>query len=413
MNRLPPPRPRNRRKRATAFFLTAALIFWVMPAPLSATATEAVPLLSEADISEATARLRRGLSNSAAAIDLSDCSLTSGELIRVYGGLLQDDPTLFYVAPRLSYSVSPVGEQTVGTVYPTYTLSGDALAGARAFYDTTVASLSAELASVLADHPHTEAEVALLIHDLLAARYDYDTRVFSDEGDGGANADAYTLFRDGVGVCQAYAMAAIALLRGAGLAADLVTSAAMDHAWVHVRVGASWYHMDVTRDDPVAVGSDGSALPAGVVTHTRVLRSDAGMRALGYSGYTCAGGHACTDARYESAAALAALGDLTAPLCALSTGTGAPLVWVGARADGALCALRLTEQGITVYAEGDVDGDGLVTPGDLLYLQNAALPATLREWVRKRVVESYSATRTDISPESNTESPRSVSTSRA
>ncbi len=379
-------------KRATALLLTVALAFCLFgPAtPVSAVGASAETVL------------RRGLLASDGEIDLLDFDLSPAEAARLYAGLLQDDPALFHVAPRLSYAVE---NGQVRAVYPVYTLTGGELIAARTFYRETVADLLGEVDRALDGHARTEAEVALLVHDLLAARYDYDTR------DGTVNTDAYTFFRDGVGVCQAYALAALALLRGAGLEADFVSSPAMDHAWVHVRVGGAWYHMDVTRDDPVAVHPDGTAVPAGMVTHTRVLRSDAGMRALGYHGYTCAGGHACTDGRYESPEVRTVLGALTAPLRPVSTGKDA-LVWVGTAADGTLLPLRLTDAGILLHAEGDFDGDGAVTAGDLLCLSGADVPAEWMNWMRKRVVEFYSATRMVISPEPSVTSEPSASTSR-
>ncbi len=359
------------RKRATALLLTVALLFCLVTLPVTA----AEPTRPSGAERTATERLRRGFTSCEEAIDLLDCGLSPAEVGRMYAGLLQDDPTLFHVAPRLSYALQG---NTVATVYPTYTLQGEALAEAQALYRDTIADLLASIDAVFdgSGAPRGEAEIVLLVHDLLAARYDYDTRVLAG---GEGYADAYRFFREGVGVCQAYAMAAIALLRGAGLSADLVTSAAMDHAWVHVRVGDAWYHMDVTRDDPVTVRPDGAAVSAGMVTHTRLLRSDAGMAALGYHAYTCAAGHTCTDSRYESADAMALLCTFTAPLVAVSLGENRPLVWVGTGADGAPRAMRLSADGIRVQAVGDIDGDERVTPADLLCLPEGAWRGWLRD----------------------------------
>ncbi len=328
----------------------------------------------------AAARIRQGLLASAACMDLSDCGLSPSDLGRVYTAVLQDDPALFFVAPRLSYATAG---GVVTTVYPAYTLAGEELAAARVFYRETLAAMLCEVEIVLGGRLSDEAAVALAVHDLLADRYDYDVGAFAGSA---GNADAYTLFRDGVGVCQAYAMAAIALLRAAGMEADLVTSAAMNHAWVHVRVGGAWYHMDVTRDDPVATLPDGSAVPAGKVTHTRVLRSDAGMQSLGYRDYTCAGGHVCTDARYENSTAVAVLSALSEPLRAVSAGKDVPLVWIGETDDGVLVALRWNSEGITPHAAWDIDGDGTLTPGDLLVLSDDGIPEAWREGMRRALV---------------------------
>lgn len=363
--------------RIAAVFLSVVLLWGIMP--VSATDPTATDALR--------ARLWESLASSAAVIDLSDLSVTPAALREIYLAVLQDDPALFYVAPRLSYAVSGDGTRATA-VYPAYAVAGEELVSAQALYRDTVAGLADEVEEAFAEHPRTDAEAVLLVHELLAERYDYDMRGM--EGAGG-NIDAYTLFRDGVGVCQAYAMAAIAVLRTLGMEADLVTSAVMDHAWVHVRVGELWYHVDVTRDDPVTSlpnGTPGGASgSAGLVTHTRVLRSDAGMRALGYRDYSCAGGHVCADGRYENSAAMAALGEMTAPLRPVSVGKGSGLVWLGENARGEVCPLLVTEEGIALDEPWDIDGDGAVTLGDLLLVSDDTLPQAWKARLRKQLIE--------------------------
>ncbi len=358
-------------KCATAYILAAALLFLWGAGAFGVGAQS--PRLSAAE--QASVALAAAFAASEAAIDLSAYGLTPAEMCRIYSSCLEDDPALFYVAPRLSYTYREIGEGAeVLTVCPVYTLSGASLAEARDFFATTVAEILSEIESVFAGHPHTEAEVALCIHEILCERYDYDTRT----ADGGKSTTAYTLFKDGTGVCQAYAMASLALLRGAGLAAEFVASGEMDHAWVRVRIGDAWYHMDATRDDPIpAAGGDP------MVTHSRFLRSDMGLVSLGYRGFST--GRPCTDGRYEVAddgGLAGALDVFCDPLRPVSVGRGLPLVWVGAGRDGEPLAVRFSEAGITIGAPGDIDGDGDVTPADLLFLSDPSIPETLREWVR-------------------------------
>ncbi len=322
-------------------------------------------------------RLHDALCASVMVIDLSDISPLTTELRAAYVAVLEDDPALFFVAPRLSYAVSGDGTRATA-VYPAYMLAGNELASARAFYEETVAELVAETEETFVGHSHTDAELVLFVHDLMAARYDYDVRAVTENE---KNRDAYTFFRDGVGVCQAYAMAAVAVLRALGLETDLVTSSAMDHAWVHVRVGGYWYHMDITRDDPLRDG-----VSAGMVTHTRVLRSDAGLQAIGYHDFSCAGGHACTDTRYETSDSMAIFHEMTAALYPISVGQSSSLVWLTENTQGAACSLRVGDDGVAVYAPWDIDGDGAVTLGDLLLLSDSRLPDEWREALRRRLV---------------------------
>lgn len=348
------------RKNATVLLLTVAFLFgWAGALPLPAAAETA-----------AADRLLTGLTACAERIDLRDASLSPAELGRLYTTLRLDHPALFHVAPRFSYGYTQAdGVRTVTEVYPVYTLTGAELTAARAFYRETVASVLTEMEAVFGDTLHTEADTVLYLHDLLAHRYAYDTRA-----DGAANADAYTFFRDGVGVCQAYALAFTALCEGAGLEAHTVVSDAMDHAWNHVRVEGEWYHVDVTRDDPIP--AEGGA-PA--VTHTRLLRSDGGMEAMGYYGYTCTAGCACTSDRFEAEGG-GALDGFRTPLTRLAAG------WIGVDARGGIVGVKFTENGIFVGEMGDANVDGRTDPADLLAVYDPALPEAWRAWLREKMV---------------------------
>lgn len=307
------------------------------------------------------------LLSSQAEVDVAAYRLRPTELSRIYTEVCQENPALFHVAPRLSYSVTSGG--TVAVLYPTYTIAGNALREARAFYRDTMAGILADMEELLP--APREAEIALYLHDRLADQYDYD--LGSATGPAGGNADAYTFFRDGRGVCQAYALAYLALARAAGLEADFVSSPAMDHAWVHIRVDGAWYHVDVTRDDPIPA-------PGGspMVTHTRVLCSDAALETLGYRDWFCVGGHACTDTRYDGL-----FSDVREVLRPLSLAHRR--VWGAMTAEG----LRMVELSPTPIRLplGDINADGGVTPADLLCLYDPTVPASWRVWMRERLTE--------------------------
>lgn len=337
---------------------------------------------------DAAALLTDGMLTCAEEIDLAACSLPVSQLSRVYTAVLHSHPELFHVAARISYtyrmepSSSATGEAAVATVvavYPVYTLTGEALTAARSLYRDTVEAILAEMEAAFRGYTPTEAETVLYLHDLLADRYAYDTR--APGAGASANADAFTFFRDGYGICQAYALAFLALCRGAGLEADLVTSDAMDHAWNHVRVDGVWYHVDVTRDDPIpaAGGSD-------TVTHDRVLRSDAGMAALGYHDFSCVAGHACTDTSYETADGGGTLTAVQGPLLSVLREQDGTLSRIGFLSDGLPVRVCLTASGATVGAAGDMDGDNALTPADLLAVCDPSLPELLRQRLREALV---------------------------
>ena len=350
-------------KNATALLLTVAFLFSLWGDGLSVRAV----YTKGTDPAKA---LMTGLLACDTVVDLSDCALPVAQLGWVYADLLYNYPELFHVALRLSYTSREVdGVRWVGEVYPAYTMEGEALTAARGLYRETVAELLSEMEAAFGGRPRTEAETVLYIHDLLADRYAYDTRASR------ANADAYTIFRDGVGICQAYALAFLALARGAGLEADFVSSDAMDHAWNHVRVDGVWYHVDVTRDDPIPA-AEGSE----EVNHLRIFRSDAGMETLGYYGYTCSAGHSCSDTRYERDGG-AVLGGFHAPLMVFGS------AWAGTDKGGAPVMVVVGKESMTIGLHGDMDGDGEVTPADLLAVYDPLYPEEWRGWLRNRLVD--------------------------
>lgn len=362
------------RKSASAVILAVALFLGQVcgGTPVLTVRGEETPLPCSED--RVWSRLVHSLLACAETVDLTDCAITPSALGAVYVRVLQAHPELFHVAPRLSYGYREViidGEpvRAVTELHPVYTLTGEALTAARILYRDAVSGILTEMEAAFGDSPRTEAETVLWLHDRLADRYAYDTR------EGEMNADAYTFFRDGTGICQAYALAFIALCRGAGLEADFVSSTSMDHAWNHVRVDGVWYHVDVTRDDPIPA-ADGTE----EVNHLRLLRSDAGMNALGYRDYHCSAGHTCTDTRYEPEGQ-AVLAAFSAPLEVWGGG------WLGMAENGGVAAVRVQNGGIHIGEVGDLDWNGVVNPADLLVMYHPDLPEAWRAWMRVKLIK--------------------------
>lgn len=329
-------------------------------------------LTGEAARTVAQGLLADGLKASRAEIDLSSASLPRDELGTVFARVMDNDPELFFVEDHLSYTYDM--SDRVLTVTPAYRFTGEELTEAQKLWDDTLSQVREALATAKAlagsdgrPGAWSETDTVLFLHDHLASTYDYDVTT--------TRYDALSLFRDGTGVCQAYALAFLALARDAGLEADLVVSREMDHAWNHVRVDGSWYHVDVTRDDPIP-SSDSPA----AVCHDRLLRSDAAMEALGYIGFSCADGHTCADGRFETAAGEGILSGIRVPLTRFGTGWFAP----GTREDTDLWVpitlpSSSDERNIpaALLPAGDMDRDGVVTPGDLLYLETCLSPSEL------------------------------------
>lgn len=114
----------------------------------------------------------------------------------------------------------------------------------------------------------SDEEKALFLHDYLAAQYNYDyaalngieTRQYSE------HYSALGLLLNGKAVCQGYSELYAILLNKVGVPARFVSSDDLNHAWNYVRIGGTWYHVDVTWDDCYQNR-------AGIMTHDFFLKT--------------------------------------------------------------------------------------------------------------------------------------------
>ncbi len=123
------------------------------------------------------------------------------------------------------------------------------------------------------DSDWSELEIALYLNDTLARICEYDTsyEYFS----------AYDVLVRGTAVCQGYALAYRILAEELGLSCELVTSESLNHIWNIVQVNGTWYHVDVTWNDPTADR-------LGRADHTYFLKSTSYFA-------SSSGGHAAND----------------------------------------------------------------------------------------------------------------------
>ena len=120
-----------------------------------------------------------------------------------------------------------------------------------------------------ADPSWSEWEKIAYVHDYIALHYGYDQRALSEETKDLAVYDAYRMLKEGIGVCQAYSLLTRYLLKRLGVACECVSCHELNHEWNLVKIGGSWYHIDVTWDDWDDKGLYGQ------VSHAYFLSSDA------------------------------------------------------------------------------------------------------------------------------------------
>lgn len=194
-------------------------------------------------------------------IDFSSQGVFQVQDIRTaYPAVINENPELFYVTGAYSYSYS--GRDTITSVRPTYSMAVSEIPRARQLY-------AAELSRILdyASAGSTPLIQAMLVNDYFCLNYQYDTSY--------RNHDAYSLFTQKTGVCEAYMLGYKAALKALGIPVKTATSDPMDHTWNLVQIDGAWYHVDVTWNDPVPD-------QPGRAGHEFFLRSDAGFESNPY-----------------------------------------------------------------------------------------------------------------------------------
>lgn len=194
-----------------------------------------------------------------AEIDVRSYSMTVDAFTDAYWALLNSRPDLFYVSGGFSYYHSG-GKVT--SFLPEYKYSGSDLKKRITAFNRGVAKVTS-----YANQADTAIGKLLLANDYLCVNFEYDTSysIYSPD----------EMLSKGKGVCQAYMLLYRAVLNELGIRNDTATSDAMNHTWNMVYLNGSWYHIDVTWNDPL------SDRPLGAF-HDNFLRSDSGIRSTGH-----------------------------------------------------------------------------------------------------------------------------------
>lgn len=127
-------------------------------------------------------------------------------------------------------------------------------------------------------------QIALSIHDYLIANTAYDETMEKNTG--------YDILVNSSAVCEGYTLAYMDLLQRAGIECIYVGSEAMNHCWNLVKIDGSWYHVDLTWDDP-------TPNIAGYVSHEYFLLTDAEIAAGDEPHHGWQTDITCTDTRFK------------------------------------------------------------------------------------------------------------------
>ncbi|GHU50984.1 hypothetical protein AGMMS49975_03160 [Clostridia bacterium] len=136
----------------------------------------------------------------------------------------------------------------------------------------------------------SDFEKALALHDYIVLNTSYDHTL--------KKSTSYNALVEHEAVCQGYAEAYVYLLNKVGIKSLIATSASMNHAWVLVKLGDFYYHVDPTWDDPSMLGKTDML---GHVSHEYFLLSDEGIRAKKHNGWTTESSVAAPSVKYDKA----------------------------------------------------------------------------------------------------------------
>lgn len=211
------------------------------------------------------------------------------DIVPAYPIVINENPELFYVSGRFDFVDYKYDFERKDwynmRIAPQYNIPVSEIAGAKAAFQAEISRIIA-----YASRGSTPMMKALLVNDFFCLNYQYDLSK--------SYYDAYSLFTKKTGVCNAYMLGYKVIMRALGIPVKAVTSEAMNHAWNLIQIGGTWYHVDVTWNDPVPDS-------AGKAWHAYFLRSDAGFLDNPYGGthysWVVENGGNATSTRYDDA----------------------------------------------------------------------------------------------------------------
>lgn len=115
----------------------------------------------------------------------------------------------------------------------------------------------------------------LFIHDSIIRSTTYD-KTGSGAGKNGLWGTAYGCLVNGDAICQGYSEAFVYIMEKLGIEAGMCSGTARNerHAWNYVKLGADYYWLDLTWDDPESNDDTEEVGPEGFLRHNYFLIND-------------------------------------------------------------------------------------------------------------------------------------------
>ncbi len=220
-----------------------------------------------------------GLKSFSETVDISSYSLTQNQVGELMQDILYNEPMLFYL--ELSYYVWPGSNNTISKIQPIYTMT-------KSQVDTATSYVNGEIEKIIATVPENldDYEKALYLYEYVVLSFDYDDslKIY----------DINNLFKNGVGVCQAYSLLYDELLYRCGIDSRAVTSDTLVHMWNEVKLNGKWYQVDVTWGDYES--------PFETINHKYFLMSNSQSKSLHENANDIIMEYDCTDTTFDNIA---------------------------------------------------------------------------------------------------------------
>lgn len=169
-------------------------------------------------------------------IDISEYGLKFDEFEYLYGTVMLNEPGFFY-ASNYSTNIQIDDEERVISFSPVYLYSRNRSVRMQKEIDKYIDDLKYGI-----DRNWSDAEKVLYVHDQLAERIEYYRG-----GDVYKGRNIYEAMIGESAVCVGYALSFQYIMDVLDIPCICITSES--HIWNMVKIGESWYHVDLTWDD--------------------------------------------------------------------------------------------------------------------------------------------------------------------
>lgn len=224
---------------------------------------------------------------------LYDDEAGSNMLSSVMEEVINETPYLFYTGREFSKAVMDSNHQIIrlNLTYSSLYIKNGKVNKAKIRNDRKRIDAAAKKVLSNVNSKMSDVEKAMVIHDYLVR-----TVTYNDKRDRESRLSEVGTLLEHRANCQGYSVTYRMLLNKAGISSKCVSSQKMRHMWNLVKIGADWYHVDVTWDDPLNAGNYKEQY--GVVLHDNFLLSDKKIKKNNHYGF---GKTSAASTKYDNA----------------------------------------------------------------------------------------------------------------